>query len=243
MDYFYTFSGITQGNHHDFIKGIVKKNAMISFFLEIMNPVCNRDNNMFLVQIGRGDKAVLRIVKVFLAHIGGDGEFLDWLIGTSHRCILRNCRICMDAATSRLVLRPDKIVYRDDVEHSRLVKAGEQLERKRIAAKINGRQYKASVHEENTETELANYSMRSGENPLYPLFSELNERGILSLHKAVNPDRLHVIYKGIIEKTIAWTLSIVSNLSYFMKDRKFSMQLLDSRVMGFPCMQAWDFCR
>ena len=128
-------------------------------------------------------------------------------------------------------------------EHSRLVKAVEQLERKRIAAKRNGRQYKASVHETNTETKLANYSTRSGQNPLYQLFSELNERGILSLHKAVNPDRLHVIYKGIIEKTIAWTLSIVSNLSFFMKGREGCLDLLDSRVMGFPCTQAWDFCR
>ena len=243
MNNFYSFSGIKQTNHHDYIKDIVKKNAMISFFLEVMNPVCNRDNNMFLVQIGRGDKAVFRIVKVFLAHIGGDGEFLDWLVGTSHRFLLRNYRICMDAATSCLVMRPDKIVYRDDVEHSRLVKAVEQLERKRIAAKRNGRQYTASVHETNTETKLANYSTRSGQNPLYQLFSELNEEGILSLHKAVNPDRLHVIYKGIIEKTIAWTLSIVTNLSFFMKGREGYLDLLDSRVMGFPSTQAWDFCR
>ena len=102
-----------------------------------------------------------------------------------------------------------------------------------------------TVAEMNVLIDLKNYGLASGENPLYNLFSELNGngKGILSLHKAVHPDRLHVVLKGIIEKTISWTLSIISNMRSFLKSRPNSMELLDSRVIAFPYIQAYEFCR
>lgn len=198
---------------------------------------------MFLVQIGRGDKAVQKIVKVYLAHVGGDGEFLDGLCGCSPRRMLRNCRLCMDAATSRLVMNKDRIVYRDDVTHERLVSSMERVTMREIESKTRRRNYKFSPRESNLSATLLNYSLSSGRNPLYALFSELNEKSILSFHKAVNPDRLHVVYKGIVEKTIAWTLSIVNNMPYFLPHRDRAMELIDTRVRGFPCTQAYEFCR
>jgi len=59
----------------------------------------------------------------------------------------------------------------------------------------------------------------------------------------LHPDRLHVILKGIVEKTIAWTLSIVYNLGFIDAAYKDSMKKLDKRASSFPDFQTYEFFR
>jgi hypothetical protein len=93
------------------------------------------------------------------------------------------------------------------------------------------------------EDRLEVLALTAGRNPLYRLFYYFNAKNITSFHRSLHPDRLHVILKGIVEKTIAWTLSIVYNLGLVDKTYKDSMKTLDRRVSAFPDFQTYEFFR
>jgi hypothetical protein len=93
------------------------------------------------------------------------------------------------------------------------------------------------------------YGIVEGYNPIYKFFSYWRGRGLTSLHRSVNPDYLHVIQKGLIEKTISWILMIllsVRQLSHKKKDDMsftHNMSTLDARIKSFTNHQAFQFVR
>jgi len=71
---------------------------------------------------------------------------------------------------------------------------------------------------------------------MYELFYYANCRGIgRGLHGSCWPDMLHVVLKGIVEKTLAWSLAIVYGIHRLAGKRWITgMALLDDRVANFP---------
>ena len=217
---------------------------MLKFIHDVISPVTQFGKNGFLAQIGRGANAQIKFLKVHVVNIGGDGQFLDDLAGCHCARKIRNCRLCKDTATSRIVIAgKDSIRYRDDNEHELLVKRAGQLANLKFLAAAQGRRYALDEAQEKVESRIATLSLRGGRNPLYRLYYYFNAKKITSLHRSLHPDRLHVILKGIVEKTIAWTLSIVHNLGYIDPEYKDSMKKLDRRVSTFPDFQTYEFCR
>ena len=217
---------------------------MLKFIHDVISPVTQFGKNGFLAQIGRGANAQIKFLKVHVVNIGGDGQFLDALAGCHCARKIRNCRLCKDTATSRIVIASkDSIRYRDDNEHELLVKRAGQLASLKFLAAAQGRRCALDEAQEQVESRIATLLLRGGRNPLYRLYYYFNAKNITSFHRSLHPDRLHVILKGIVEKTIAWTLSIVHNLGYIDPAYKDSMKRLDRRVSTFPDFQTYEFCR
>lgn len=221
-----------------------ERSVMLKFIHDVMSPVTQFGKNGFLAQIGKGANAQIKFLKVHVCNIGGDGQFLDDIGGCHCGRKIRNCRICKDTATSRVVITDkDSIRYREDSEHEFLVKRAGQLDNLKFLAGAQGRRYIADEAQKAVEDRMKTLSLKAGRNPLYRLFYYFNAKNITSLHRSLYPDRLHVILKGIVEKTIAWTLSIVHNLGYIDGDYKDSEKKLDRRVSTFPDFQTYEFFR
>jgi hypothetical protein len=76
-------------------------------------------------------------------------------------------------------------------------------------------------------------------NPLYRLFWYWNSRGIYSLHQCATPDLLHAILKGIIEKTVTWsliTIHLVKGMDIYKDKYRGNMTLLDDRSRFFKVL-------
>ena len=207
---------------------------------DILAPVAKYGKNGVLAQIGRGAHAVTKFLKVHVLNFVGDGELLDYLAGAQHSRVNRNCRCCMDGATSRLLIPgEDAIVYRIDNHHELVVKRMGQLmdkvalERHRIVA----------PNEKLIREHCNSLCVNAGTNPLYRLFYYFNSKRITSFHQSLYPDRLHVILKGIVEKTISWTLSILHDVKDLIPGYRDNMRNLDSRISAFPVHQAFEFFR
>jgi hypothetical protein len=239
----YLTLGLKSQKSRKMVKTMVKRGTQLQFFYDLLAPVCMENENMFLARVGRGERSELKLFKIHLVHLGGDGEFEDSVCGCQAGRLFRNCRLCLDTATSRLIFTENNFIYRDDREHQELVKYAEEIELRQLLHNMKVTTHKITVEEKNALTKMRNYCLTAGANPLYRLFSEFNSKGILGLHKAAHPDRFRVVFKGIVEKTIAWTLSIISNMRYFLKEYSNSMEILDNRVISFPYVQAYEFCR
>ena len=221
-----------------------ERSVMLKFIHDSLSPVTQFGKNGYLAQIGKGANAQIKFLKVHVCNIGGDGAFLDDVGGCHCGRMIRNCRICKDTATSRVVIiDKDSIRYRDDNEHEFLVKRAGQLDNLRYLAGAQKRRYTPDDEQKAVEARMKTLSLKPGRNPLYKLFYYFNAKNITSLHRSLHPDRLHVILKGIVEKTIAWTLSIVHNLGYIDAAYKDSMKKLDKRVSTFPDFQTYEFFR
>jgi len=207
---------------------------------EIVAPVAEFGKNGFLAQVGRGAHAVIKFFKVHVLNFAGDGELLDLLAGTYHSRVNRNCRCCMDVATSRLLIPGEEAIqYRDDNYHELIVKRMGQLMDKFVLER-----HRIVDAAEKLLREKANrLCVNAGTNPLYRLFYYLNAKGITSFHQSLYPDRLHVILKGIVEKTISWTLSILHDVMDLVPGYKDNMRKLDTRISAFPVHQAFEFFR
>ena len=73
-------------------------------------------------------------------------------------------------------------------------------------------------------------------------------RGITSLHRSVYPDYLHVIEKGLIEKTISWTLMIITAVQSMSNKSDAiyygdNFAVLDARIATFVHQQPFNFVR
>lgn len=217
-----------------------KRSVLLQFLYEIVAPVAQYGNNGFLAQIGRGVHAVTKFFKVHVLNFVGDGELLDFLAGTQHSRINRNCRCCMDVATSRLLIRgEDAIEYRRDNFHELVVKRMGQLMDKVVLE----RHRIVDATEKMIRDKANSLCVNAGTNPLYRLFYYFNSKNITSFHQSLYPDRLHVILKGIVEKTISWTLSILHDVMHLVPGYKDSMRKLDSRISEFPVHQSFEFFR
>ena len=228
-------------------KDIIKRferSVMLKFIHDSVASVTEFGQNGYLAQIGKGAKAQTKFLKVHVVNIGGDGQFQDGIAGCSCQRTIANCRLCKDRATSRIVIASkESIRYRDDNEHELLVKRAGQLQNLKFLASAGRRRYVVDEEQEKVEDRLEVLSLTAGRNPLYRLFYYFNAKNITSFHRSLHPDRLHVILKGIVEKTIAWTLSIVHNLGLVDKTYKKSMKELDTRVAAFPDFQTYEFFR
>jgi hypothetical protein len=217
---------------------------MLKFLHDVVAPVTQFGKNGFLAQIGRGANAQIKFLKVHVLNIGGDGQFLDDLAGCHNAKKIRNCRMCKDRASGRIVMTGvESFKFRDDNEHEFLVKRAGQLESLRILAAAEGRRYRFDEAQRTVVDRLESLSLVGGRNPLYKLFYYFNAKKITSFHRSLYPDRLHVILKGIVEKTIAWTLSIVHNLGIIDAAYKDSIKILDKRISTFPDFQTYEFFR
>ena len=237
-------SGIDAKYRRDAIIRGYERSVMLKFIHDAVAPVTQFGKNGFLAQIGKGTNAEIKFLKVHVVNIGGDGEFQDGLGGCNCQRQIANCRMCKDRATSRIVIfGKESIRYRDDNEHELVVKRAGQLENLRIRAAAEGRRLVLDAAQQAVLDRLETLSLTGGRNPLYRLFYYFNAKNITSFHRSLHPDRLHVILKGIVEKTIAWSMSIVHNLGIIDKTYKDSMKTLDKRVSTFPDFQTYAFFR
>ena len=220
---------------------------MLNFLHDIMAPVAAFGKNGFIVQIGKEPNAVVKFVKIHVFQIGGDGIELDGLVGCHNGCVIRNCRQCLDTATSRLVILGERdIEYRNDNQHEFLVERMGELWKQRILSAAYNHRHTMTEDQTALESKFNTLGLKPGKNPLYRLFYYFNGKGISGLHQSLHPDRLHVILKGIVEKTIAWSLSIVYNIMRMdgkASHYRESMRKLDQRVSSFPIHQTYECFR
>ena len=212
-----------------------------------MAPVATFGKNGFLVQIGTGHRAVKKFVKVHVYNISADGKESDELGGCHNGRIIRNCRQCLDVATTRLVIRSESdIKHRPDNEHEFVVQRMEEVWKLRISAAAQNQRHIMTEDQKALETKFKSLDLTQGRNPLYRLFYYFNGKGIAGFHQSLYPDRLHVILKGIVEKTISWSLSIVYNIMQMdgkASEYNQSMNKLDKRIAAFPTHQAYECFR
>lgn len=216
------------------------RSAELNFLHDIVAPVTQFNKNGFLARVGRGSNSVVKFFKVHVLNISGDGELLDALAGANCKRVNRNCRSCMDVATSRLLMPgEDRIEYRSDHSHELAVKRMGALMKKFV---LERRRF--SETDKVWKRRTNSLCITPGLNPLYRLFYYFNGKGITSFHRSLYPDRLHVIFKGIVEKTIAWTLAIVYDvMKLFPAQYARSMSIIDERTSAFPDHQAFEFYR
>jgi len=158
---------ITTRKHQDEIIKFVERSTMTNFLHDIMAPVATFGKNGFLVQIGRGPGAVVKFVKIHVLQIGGDGAELDWLGGCHNKCVIRNCRLCLDSATSRLVISSERdIEYRNDNQHEFIVKRMGELWKLRILAAAQNHRHVMSEEQVHLESKFNTLDLTPGKNPL-----------------------------------------------------------------------------
>ena len=246
--FFHAFLGnFVHANHQKEIIQFAERSALLNFLYDVMAPVAAFGKNGFLAQIGNGQDAEIKFLKIHVVSIGGDGAELDMLGGCQNGRMYRNCRLCLDATTAKLVYRSeDDIKYRNDNEHEFVVKRMAELWKRRKVASARGKQHIMLEGHKKLENNFNELDLTPGRNPLYRLFYYFNGIGISGFHQSLHPDRLHVILKGIVEKTIAWTLSIVySIMTMSGKNGAYSesMGTLDARIKAFPNLQAYECFR
>ena len=99
-----------------------ERSVMLKFIHDALSPVTQFGKNGYLAQIGKGANVQIKFLKVHVCNIGGDGQFLDGIGGCHCGRMIRNCRICKDTATSRVVIiDKDSIRYRDDKQRARVL--------------------------------------------------------------------------------------------------------------------------
>ena len=223
---------------------------MLQFIYDAFKEVTKLGSNCFKVQVGKSRNAFQRYVMVNVLILSGDGQFLDWLCGTSLRRKFMQCRSCQSSNMSRFIQDSVHNKWRDDNHMAGIGKHAESAYMRRWLHYLNGGSLRYNTPPEDQEwiKESQKFGVTAGTNPLYKFFTYWRGRGITSLHRSVYPDYLHVIEKGLIEKTISWTLMIITavqslttktdTVSY---DNSFAV--LDARMSTFVHQQAFNFVR
>ena len=228
-----TQRGLAFKKDRDQILQWVQRKNMLQFL------VTKLGSNCFKVQVGKSRHAFQRYVMVNVLILSGDGQFLDWLCGTSLRRKFMQCRSCQSSNMSRFIQDSGHNKWRDDNQMAGIAKHAEGAYMRRWLHYLNGGSLRYNTPPEDQEwiNEAKRFGVTAGTNPLYKFFTYWRGRGITSLHRSVYPDYLHVIEKGLI--TAVQSLSSKSDtISY---DNSFAV--LDARIATFVHQQAFNFVR
>ena len=245
-----TQRGLVIKKDRDQILQWVQRKNMLQFIYDAFKEVTQLGSNCFKVQIGKTEGAFQAYVMVNVLILSGDGQYLDWLCGTSLKRKYMQCRMCQSSTMSRFVQSNGQNKWRDDNHMAAIGKHTEGAYIRRWLHYLNGGSLRYNTPPEDQEwfAEAKKYGVTAGYNPLYKFYTYWRGRGITSLHRSVVPDYLHVIEKGLVEKTISWTLMIISavqSLSHKTDTIKYdnSFAVLDARISTFVHQQAFNFVR
>ena len=190
------------------------------------------------------DNSRIRYAIITIAGLFGDGQLLDQVCGTAHNRKKRKCRICTQRCCA--LFTPDVSIgdLRNDFEHHvRASRAFSVLkscydDKRSPMFRV---MYKKDKPAKLTLQWIAKLGIREGDNPVYELFYYWNQRSSFGLHNSVPPDTLHVIYKGVVENVIAWSLQIIHRVAH-LDSVQYSnnLGLLDLRIMYFPDINLGD---
>ena len=233
----------------DFIKDVIastKKRAMRAFIEQVFAPMCTYGRNCYLVQIGNGANAVTVNAIVNVIQLGGDGEHLDGLLQLHHGRHA-NCRLCLDNRHCKFIGCDDEAPMRDDAQHEDLCVDMKNVTEAKAAVyaarAAEGKKplFTRTAEQKKSEALARDYGLGNSatSNPLYRLFWYWNSRGIYSLHQCATPDMLHAILKGIVEKTVTWSLIIihvVKGMDVYKEKYRGNMTLLDDRSRFFKVL-------
>jgi len=167
--------------------------------------------------------------------LGGDGKEQDMLCGCHHGRF-RNCRFCLESRSSLFTTPTTPRPLRSDSQHEALAYELFGLHRRIVTGTLLGdgtrKRYERSEEDRRTERLGKDHGIVASEGHLYELFYGLNSFGIWGLHNAALADKLHVILKGIVEKTLTWSLLVVNAVEKLFDRTKYgsSMSCLDARA-------------
>ena len=222
---------------------------MRDFLVDILRPVTQFGRNLFRLQMGTGPEAQCFLGSIHLCCLCGDGKEQDGLCGTHHGR-RRNCRICQEWRHGLFTMPTDIPSVRSDSSHEQLTYDLLQLDTRLIAGTVNvngvKKRYKKTAYDRRLLEEGKSLCILAGDSKLYELFYEFNSLGIQGLHSSVMPDMLHVVLKGIIEKTVAGALLAVnSSLRLFRNERSGdnAMGLFDFRTSRMASVHNLDWMR
>ena len=212
---------------------------MRDFIWELFRPVAQFGRNFFKVRIGTGAKARIVIGAFHLLQITGDGKELDALCGThwGKKCM---CRMCLEIRPSLFLTPSEPAARRLDAFHENLSYERLQVDKRYLSGggsrETGGRKtYQGKPADFAVIKDATTYSIAGGDNRVYELFYGLNCLGLGGMHAACWPDILHVVLKGIVEKTLSHILILVQAIEkHFPESHGSAMSLLDQRV---SCME------
>ena len=219
---------------------------MRDYLVDILEPVIKFGDNLFRLQIGTGPEAQCILGAIHICCLCGDGKELDGLCGIQHGR-KRNCRICHEWRHNLFTTPTEIPAVRSDSVHEQLMYDLLQLDNRVIAMTDmgNGRKkrYTKTV-DDNVLLQLGKSKcISAGNSKLYELFYQFNSVGIQGLHSSVLPDMLHVVLKGIIEKTLAGVLLVVNSCSRLFNNTGNIMGLLDFRTSRMAAVHNLDWMR
>jgi len=197
------------------------------------------------VQIGKGENARVVIGAFHVFGISGDGKELDGVCGIHHmkKCM---CRLCLENRPSLFSSPSKRAEPRLDDIHENLAYERRQVDRRYLEGgglRPNGdrKSYRGSAEDKRTVTAASNLSLSGSDNKLYELFYGFNGFGFGGLHASCWPDLLHVVQKGIVEKTLSHVLILVTGIEkLFPRSHGSAMSILDQRVAGMtPVWFSW----
>jgi hypothetical protein len=130
--------GIKSKTEQERILKWVKRRNILRFIYEAFRPVVMLGKNCFKVQIGKGERYIQRYAMVNVIDISGDGQFLDWLCGTSLRRRSMQCRSCESGCMCRFVQSTAQNRFRDDNMMFLIGKRLESVHRRKWLHMVNG---------------------------------------------------------------------------------------------------------
>lgn len=204
----------------------LKNKILRDFITATMKPIVGFGNNCFKVQIGMGTESEEVIGMFHIVLLGGDGKELDNLCGCNP-AKYRMCRLCLECRPS-LFTQPEKAPQsRSDSIHEQLSYDLLQLDNKAGKKK----RFMPTDSDKALIERGKSFCIVAGDNPVYELFYSLNILGIAGMHSSASPDLLHVVLKGIVEKTLGNTLILILGIQNLFNESHFNaMAILDQRV-------------
>ena len=160
-----------------------------------------------------------------------EDDFAEAVLKTEDRCSQNLCSLqSLDLTLFMKYLRSKHPNCLD----GRIVDA--YMEKSRAGAWPGARSYQKNDADKAILRKTADFCVSAGDNSMYELFYYANCRSIgRGLHGSCWPDMLHVVLKGIVEKTLAWSLAIVYGIHRLAGDEwETGMAVLDARVANFP---------
>lgn len=229
---------------------MMKTQVVRDFLYDTIGPAVNFGRNCFKVQLGNGPQAEKACGVCHLVILGGDGKELDGLCGCNH-AKERMCRLCLENRPSLFLPLPRiPIQLRFDSVHEQVSYDLLQVDKRRIVGQGRTQSGKRKLYRyTDGDNEIIGQAKRlcitAAENKIYRLFYGLNCLGFAGLHQSVWPDVLHVVQKGIIEKTLSDVLLIVLAVQSKLYPLKYSsaMGKLDQRVMQMSPIHSFDWMR
>jgi len=234
-------------HNKDQILSEVKVKVVRDFLFDILKPVTRFGKNLFELMVGSGRHAQCVLGAIHVCVVGGDGKELDLLCGCQHSR-RRNCRMCLEWRHNLFTRPTQNSEIRLDSVHEQVSYDLVELNKRIFAGIYDGGRKKRYIKSPEDRILLQRgqtYCIQAGESKLYRLFYHFNSVGISSLHTSVFPDMLHVVLKGIIEKTLAGVLLVV-NTSQKLFDKKSygnAMGLLDFRTSRMAPVHNLDWMR